>query len=124
MRAVPLSKWPPLRASNGGVCAICRCRDDGFGVLTLDRRPSVAWACNKHVHLVKKALLMNRKIYDSIERDALEDAGAEAGQFLDAIGQTDLAMLAAKDYGTFCEVMIDAFGKSLQARLESSDTPF
>lgn len=49
------------------------------------------------------------------ERQALETAGEVAGEYLDSLGRTDLALLTAAEWATLIEVTVTGFGDSLRA---------
>jgi hypothetical protein len=41
-----------------------------------------------------------------LSRDAALAGGAKAGQYLQSIGQTDLAKLNAEQFGRFCDILV------------------
>lgn len=126
LRRPSLSPWPPLRPRNGGACFLCRKRDDGLAAVGADRTNTMqaVWACHEHIHLAKKAIDMDPHLYDAIEREALADGGADAGEYLDSVGQTDVARLTADQWNTFCAKLVDGFSASVHRRLQSEECPF
>lgn len=120
IEAQPLPDTP----TGGGVCFCCRRRDDGLGFIVNGKPPKILWSCRDHVHLAEKAHRMPRRELDLMEQDALQDAGAAAGGYLDGIGKTDLATLDGVQWVSFLRIMLDTFGKSLAERLDRNDPPF
>lgn len=47
------------------------------------------------------------------EQDALKNAGAMAGEYLDSIGKTDLATLTVEEWNTFIECAVTGFVEHL-----------
>jgi uncharacterized protein DUF6511 len=43
------------------------------------------------------------------EQDALSAGGRSGGEYLDALGQTDLAQLSFEEWKTFIEVIVTAY---------------
>jgi len=43
------------------------------------------------------------------EQDALNEGGLSGGEYLDALGQTDLAELSLEDWQAFIEVIVTAY---------------
>ena len=58
------------------------------------------------------------------ERSAAQDAGNDAGTFLDEIGITDLAQLSEGQWSEFIRRVIVGFEKNLRTRLLSGEEPF
>jgi hypothetical protein len=55
--------------------------------------------------------------HDAHELDALLEAGAAAGEYLDAIGQTDLAELDSEQWREFLRQLLTNYGRALRCRI-------
>ena len=58
------------------------------------------------------------------QQEAMRRAGKKAGDYLDAIGKTDLATLTQIEWVTFLRLNLDTFGQSLADLIESHEVPF
>lgn len=112
--------------TTSGVCFCCLRQDDGIGVAGNGRgfNLRVAWSCEKHAHLGKKAFAMSGQEFNRIEVLALGDAGEIAGAYLDQINCSDLAKLTPEEWTEFCRTMVQAFGDAMEARLAAFEAPF
>lgn len=112
----------------GGPCFCCRRRDDGVAAIVDPRNrwdsQSIIWSCLDHIPLARKALRMPRPALDAYEQDALQEAGAAGGEYLDSLGKTDLGQLSEVEYVTFLRTVLDTFGDDLAKRLASFEAPF
>jgi len=64
---------------------------------------------------------------DDDERAALQEAGQEAGAFVESLGRTDLAAWASQEWATLVEVIVTAYQDALacaRARIADDDIPF
>lgn len=64
----------------------------------------------------------------ALSKAAAVTGGAKAGQYLQSIGQTDLAKLNVAQFGLFCETLVkEAFAAALDEhihKLEREEPPF
>jgi hypothetical protein len=51
------------------------------------------------------------------EQTAMENAGEQAGQYLEALGKTDLATLTAEEWATFINVVCTGYIDSIQEQM-------
>lgn len=115
----------PTGVFSGGVCWCCRRHDDGIAYIHPTRNGQVwFWSCHDHIRLAKKAAHMPRRELDEYEQEAMRRAGKKAGDYLDAIGKTDLATLTQIEWVTFLRLNLDTFGQSLAELIESHEVPF
>lgn len=113
-----------MSAINGGICCVCRRRDDGLAYVAGKKTSQMIWACSDHIHLAKKVAHMPRNELDKYEQDALADAMSHAADKLEGMGTSDLfAMDEVQAVGFFLE-FLDKFGNRLADRLEKLDPPF
>lgn len=54
------------------------------------------------------------------EQAAIEAAGPVAGEYLESIGKTDLAVLTPDEWLTFLEVVVTAYQDALMTRIEAA----
>src|SRR4051794_31971843 len=83
-----------------GTCFICKRRHDNIG-FQLSRSHPIKWYCRADSEFVKEATQMTRKQFDIYETDSLQEGANAAGQYLDSIGQTDLATLTQDQFTLF-----------------------
>ena len=79
-----------------------------------------AWQCrtcipppaDSHTYWMRR-----KNVVDPTEAEtvAIHATVAPAGEFLDALGQTDLALLSEQDFLTFIEVVVSAYQENLNA---------
>jgi hypothetical protein len=103
-------------------CFVCKRRATGLG-LGNDRtlaRPQ--WLCVECAMMADQ--IRNVKRLDMYEVGALNDAGREAGEWLDTIGKTDLATLSEIEYREFIKRAILAFGNSIREKIREHKAPF
>lgn len=109
----------------GGPCWLCRRRDNGTGLLDGDQKWSyrAVWTCERHgKELYEMAKKLSLPEFDRIEQEATLAAGGKAGEYLDSIGVTDLALLSEVQWVTFLKTIIVEFGDRIEKHLE--ETPF
>lgn len=104
-------------------CFVCGRRPDGFGYAPSSRAP-IAWSCTHHLPEAKVAYHLPTTTLDAFEQRALNDAGDEAGGYLDSIGKTDLATLAPDEWLIFRKLLLEGFGKSMRAQIDKNGAPF
>jgi hypothetical protein len=107
------------------VCAVCRRRAWSIGYAEGYRSSPLLWLCDniECISLAKKVYRMKQQELDFFEMLALEDAGNEAGAYLDEINQTDLAKLTPEQWLTFRRRLVFGFGERLRHRLQSPAAP-
>lgn len=66
---------------------------------------------------------MPRKQLDEYERRALEDGGNAGGEYLDAIGKTDLASLDEHEWRTFLGKVLTGYAEGMR-EIVSREVPY
>ncbi len=61
--------------------------------------------------------------FDLLETEAIDEAGALAGAYLDSINKSDLATLTPDEWREFLERVVDGFGSHLRHRLVAPHVP-
>lgn len=105
-------------------CAACRLRTArGFGwfdprVLASQPLPACSMRC-------MNALCRRWGVLDPDEHEtaAIEAASPMAGEYLESIGKTDLAVLTESEWLTLLEVVITAYQDELARRLDAGRHP-
>lgn len=67
---------------------------------------------------------MPQKDLDAYEMNAAADAGDGAGEYLDSIGKTDLAVLSQIEWAEFLKRIIVGFEKAMRGRMLTGTAPF
>jgi hypothetical protein len=107
---------------NPHICFICRRRAGANGVGSPRRQ---GWVCNAcGIPLGKRVIHMSDEAFDEFEISAIEEAGNEAGAYLDDLGKTDLATLTPDEWRHFLRTFLRAFETNVRRRVESGTTPF
>lgn len=110
----------PLLPRGPALCFIC-----GRQSASLGYAPSAnsipGWFCEPCWPVVKKAYHMAPDLLNAFEERALNEAGNAAGQYLDAIGKTDLAALAPEEWRLFLETFLRGYGTSMRWQLEDQN---
>lgn len=57
-----------------------------------------------------------------IEQRAMDHAGAQAGEYLDALGKTDLAKMSAEEWATLINVVCSGYVEHLQKEIGRIET--
>lgn len=109
-----------------GICAICKRRHDNIGWAASERHP-VKWECKECLELpidqVKRFHHMPRKEIERFERQALEEGGNAAGEYLDSIGKTDLAELEQHEWNHFLGIVLQAYADGMR-EIVSKEIPY
>lgn len=115
-----------LNHAEPGQCAICRLTEDGWGFVAANNRKKVppTWACKADIKLAKAVHTMPDRDLNNMEIIALQDAGAEAGAYLDGIGKTDIGALSDAEWNTFLIMILNRFGEKMRDRLGANLAPF
>ncbi len=102
-------------------CFICRRRDDGCALL---RGREIRWYCAEcGMALAKKANAMMPRAFDLVEQRAMQEAGEQAGEYLDEIGKTDLAQLDQNEWNVFLIMIIRKFGEAIRREIATHSPP-
>lgn len=111
---------------NPECCFVCRRRADGLGYSdNPDSNKRIGWMCEDcaHSEIGKAAYAIPTKTFDVYEARALQSAGQAGGEYLDAIGQTDLAELDPHNFTVFCTILIETFGTAIRAQVARGINP-
>jgi hypothetical protein len=106
-------------------CGVCRRRAWSIAYAPNTRAP-LLWLCDETncISLGKTVYNMAQKDLDAFELIALNEAGHDAGGYLDEIGVTDLAQLEPEQWITFLKRVQLGFEKHLREKLLSHAAPF
>jgi hypothetical protein len=106
------------------MCAICR--RDARGFLFAPHSIGIAAPavrlCSRRCQDITARLkgMINPNIH---EKNALAEAGAQGGEFVESLGRTDLATWNPEEWATFIEVIVIRFQDSLRTAY-ADDPPF
>jgi hypothetical protein len=118
-----------LHTKKPAACAVCRRRAVWLGYTPVDKwltpQGPVIWLCDDAAcHGAGKVIYkMPREKLDAIERSASLEAGAEAAQFLEGCGTTDLAKLSPEQWREFCHRFVLTFEKSIRRAILDENKP-
>lgn len=102
----------------GYPCPVCR---RAGGAVTISRRnEQLAQVCSDrcaHIYL------RSGPVSDKTETDAVQKTGAEAGAYLDSIGQSDLAKLTVEQWNRFRLICFREIAAKMQA-IADDEIPF
>lgn len=104
-------------------CIVCGRRPSGLGYVPSAGR-SIGWACIEHLPQARTVYQMPKTKLDPFEQIALDEAGNEAGAYLDSIGQTDLAALNEEEWLIFRKTLLEGFGSSMRRQIDEHGAPF
>lgn len=112
-----------LATATPAFCAVCRRRAGPLGYSRRGEDP--LWVCHdddcrNNLHKVRE---MPQPEFDALESEAIGEAGALAGAYLDSIGKSDLAKLSEAEWREFLERVVDGFGSHLRHRLVAPHVP-
>ena len=93
------------------LCAVCRRGAVWLGYSAHPHRGPVIWLCDDNgCHAAAKRIYaMSQGSLDAYEHAAAVEAGAQAGSYLDEIGQSDLARLSNQQWQEFLRRIIVGF---------------
>lgn len=100
-----------------GTCFICKRRHDNIG-FQLSRSHPIKWFCRADSSYIQEATKLSRKQFDIYETDSLQEGGNAAGQYLDSIGQTDLAELNPMQFKLFFTKFLGAYEDAMRSAME------
>lgn len=121
-----MSAIPRLKQDRWHVaCGVCRRRADGLGYAPPVGRP-VLWLCDDPacLKLGKTVFHMPEPVLDAYEARARDEAGQDAGGYLDELGVTDLEKLRPEEWRVFLDKVILGFETSLRRQLTEGAAPF
>jgi hypothetical protein len=107
-------------------CPICWRSRKGFGwfdpIQPIGKRAYV-WACSL---TCQNIIARRRGVVDPTEHEieAIQAASQPAGEYLDSIGKTDLAVLGEKEWMTLLEVIVTAYQDKLRSLAIGPELPF
>lgn len=102
-------------------CFICHRR----AAAAVRKAYGLGWFCRDcGIGLAIKVAGMPQKIFDQTERKCLLAAGDAAGEYLDAIGKTDLAELEKSEWERFLTTLVHSFGDQMRKAIDGMDPPF
>lgn len=107
----------PLHSACAGVCVICRRRHDNIGWQATRHHP-IKWFCREDAQYIRTYAEMPKTVFDRYESDSIMEGGAAAGQYLDELGQTDLAELDTDQFRTFFVRFMTGYEKSMRGAFE------
>lgn len=100
-------------------CFCCHRAATGIGI---GDRFNPKWLCVECALLAKD--IREVKKFSVYEDRAVDEAGADAGNYLDSIGITDLSALSQNQWRAFIKKMIFGFGASLRRQVREGRAPF
>jgi len=100
-------------------CCVCHRRAEGIGI---GSPQSPRWLC-KECSVMADDIRRARRL-DPFEVAALNDAGADGGEYLDSLGKTDLADLTEHEYREYVRRVVLGFGASIRAQIREGRAPF
>jgi hypothetical protein len=109
------------------VCGVCRRHAVWLGYAPPKlERPPIIWLCdNNGCHAAaKRVYAMPGPLLDAYEIGAALEAGSAAGEYLDAIGQTDLAKLDAGQWREFLRRLLISYEQALRRKLLNGEPAF
>jgi hypothetical protein len=92
-------------------CPICRRSSRGYFYLPKllgKGGPAITACSNKHLELAIK--MIDPTEY---EREAIAHGGVQAGEYLEALGKTDLATMTTDEWDAFVEVIVTGYVERL-----------
>ncbi|MDX3966126.1 MAG: DUF6511 domain-containing protein [Bradyrhizobium sp.] len=86
----------------------------------------ILWLCEapECISLGKAVFHMVPKTLTATEALALQDAGAEAGAYLERLGKFSLADLTEKEWGNFLTTILNSYGENMRKRVTAAVAPF
>lgn len=111
---------------NEFLCCVCRRPAVGLAVTAKGRRNSpLGWVCDdaECIQIAKDSFDMRQLDFNRLDELATQEGGNEAGQYLDAIGKTDLAQLTEQQWQEFCRKMVGGYRLALKTKLKD-EAPF
>lgn len=106
-------------------CAVCRRAAVGIGFAHKQGKP-VLWLCEESdcISLGKAVVHMSSKTLTATENLALQDAGADAGAYLERLGKFDLSELTENEWSNFLTIILNSYGENMRKRVTQAIAPF
>lgn len=103
------------------LCAVCRRHAQALAYLPKSNSQPL-WLCddNDCHRLAKEVAKMPHDVLDTLERAAALEAGAQAGDYLDSQGCTDLAQLSQQQWEEFLRRIVVGYEKELRRRVDDT----
>ena len=108
------------------ICIICK-KQAGVAYSPYpDRLKTWLWGCGatECSGLLRKVYRMAEHTYNAYEVKARSEASDAAGQYLDSIGETDLAKLPPEHWFVLWETFMNAYQRSMVRMLTEHEAPF
>jgi hypothetical protein len=111
-------KYPTL-------CGVCRRRASHIGYTPHDKQP-IMWLCEDPICITtaKRVYRMKPQALGAYEEQAQEAASNAAGQFLDEIARTDLAVLDPDEWREFWRRAFNTYHNHMRDELAKLNAPF
>jgi hypothetical protein len=108
------------------LCAVCRRHAVWLGTTPQPHGRPVIWLCdNSGCHAAGKGLFkMPSSILDAYEIGSALEAGKLAGDYLDEIGKTDLAVLSGDEWCEFLRRLFVGFEQIMRRKILENEAPF
>lgn len=106
-------------------CGVCRREATGLGYAPKGGKP-ILWLCEELdcISLGKAVFHMPPKSLTATENLALQDAGADAGAYLERLGKFNLSELSEKEWGNFLSTILNSYGENMRKRVAAGTAPF
>lgn len=106
-------------------CGVCRREATGIGYAPKLGKP-VVWLCEEPecISLGKAIFHMVPKTLTATEALALQDAGADAGAYLERLGKFNLSELTEQEWTKFLTTILNAYGENMRKRVLEAIAPF
>jgi hypothetical protein len=109
------------------LCCVCRRPASGVGYAPKYSRSveQIAWTCldPECLEIAAMTYSMSQTEFGRLDELATQAGGAEAGQYLDQIGKTDLATLDEREWQTFLRRLVSGYRVALKTKLRD-ESPF
>jgi hypothetical protein len=98
------------------VCAVCARMEAGYGYHPRGAFQHAIWVCDDPdcLKIARGIYAMHQDRFTMLERLAAIEGGAKGGDYLEAIGKSDLAALTVQDYEEFCRRVIAGYRAQLK----------
>jgi hypothetical protein len=108
------------------LCAVCRRHAVWLGTTPQPHGRPILWLCdNSDCHAAGKGLFkMPSAILDAYEIGSALEAGKLAGDYLDEISKTDLALLSPDEWREFLRRLFVGFEQIMRRKILEHEAPF
>ena len=106
-------------------CGVCRREAIGIAYVPKAGKPFF-WLCENPecIPLGKAVFHMSPKTLNATEQFALQDAGADAGAYLERLGKFNLTELTEQEWTKFLTTILDSYGENMRKRVLNHIAPF